>query len=187
MPVQRSPGPRPWSRRSYPLSGPSPYSRDRSMAHRTHRPLAQHGLLIRVCKRYYGLMRRSPVLRVASPRSYSTRSLSGRDRTGHLPFFALTPSPHLPPPLPRRGTDFVWWLIRRSWEPSSIRLGLGDPEPPTNWFKWVNFRGSSDPLMLRPVRWLGLLTSPRPPQKADRRARLQPSLPTLGLPAVSRL
>ena len=48
-----------------PLPGPSPYRRDRSIADHTHRPLAQHGLSSRACKRYHGLMHLSDELRPA--------------------------------------------------------------------------------------------------------------------------
>ena len=65
--------PRHWhlSRCLYPLARPSPYSRDDSTRRLTHRPLAPVRLFCPHPHRYYGLIRRSRMLRPASLVGYS--------------------------------------------------------------------------------------------------------------------
>ena len=107
-------------------------------------------------QRYYGPIRRSRVLRPASPSAIPARSLSVKDCTRHLPFFALTDLLDVPPPLPRRSSRC------REWEPSPFGLWFG-----LRWFHsnrlpvGAYVEAAVVRLMLRPANLLGSLVRPR--------------------------
>ncbi len=98
-----SPGHRHSSRRFYPLTRPSPYSRAHLIHRLTHRPLAPGRLYCPSLHRYYGLIRQSPALRAASPFLGLLRPVFILSNcTGHLPLFAPEDLLDVPLPLPCR-------------------------------------------------------------------------------------
>src|SRR6266446_493850 len=177
-----SPRHRHMSRRSYPLARPSPYSRADSVRRLTRRPLAPGRLCLPAHLRYYGLIRRSLALRLASPHDYSARSLPAQGCASHLPFFAPTDLLDVPPPLPRRSSR------RRESEPSpnGLRFGLRSV-PLQSGSRGPFSRGSSVHLMLRPAVLLGPLARPRAAasqKSALVLVRLRQSLPGARSPSL---